>query len=310
MGDLKCVWEIPAILGEGPLWVERENALYWVDVVGKQVHRLSLADGGKKSWNFDTEVTSLAPRKQGGFIGTVRHGFAFFDFSSDVVKPQLIVSFETDIPGNRFNDGKADVHGRFWAGTVDEANWRDETGTLYRMDRDLKIKEADAPYICSNGPAFSVDNKTFYHTETMKGTVYAFDFSPGGEISNKRAFVKLKDGEGGPDGILGEGPGLAGEGDDGLIRALALHQVGLEGVEVLDSSLDAAGDHHRAGLPADLVERIRDAIGELSDEYVSSVGDVCRVGDIMRVKVIAVDDQDRVKLSRKAAMRELAENGN
>ena len=48
-------------------------------------------------------------------------------------------------------------------------------------------------------------------------------------------------------------------------------------------------------------------ISELSDEYVSSVGDVCRVGDVLRVKVIAVDDQDRVKLSRKAAMRELAE---
>ena len=50
-------------------------------------------------------------------------------------------------------------------------------------------------------------------------------------------------------------------------------------------------------------------ISELSDEYVSSVADVCRVGDIMRVKVIAVDDQDRVKLSRKVAMRELAEQG-
>ena len=48
-------------------------------------------------------------------------------------------------------------------------------------------------------------------------------------------------------------------------------------------------------------------ISELSEEYVSSVGDVCRVGDVMRVKVIAVDDQDRVKLSRKAALRELAE---
>ena len=51
-------------------------------------------------------------------------------------------------------------------------------------------------------------------------------------------------------------------------------------------------------------------ISELSDDYVSSVADVCRVGDIMRVKVIAVDDQDRVKLSRKVAMRELAESGN
>jgi polyribonucleotide nucleotidyltransferase len=48
-------------------------------------------------------------------------------------------------------------------------------------------------------------------------------------------------------------------------------------------------------------------ISELSDEYVSSVGDVCQVGDMMRVKVIAVDDQDRVKLSRRAAMRELTE---
>jgi polyribonucleotide nucleotidyltransferase len=48
-------------------------------------------------------------------------------------------------------------------------------------------------------------------------------------------------------------------------------------------------------------------ISELSDEYVGSVADVCRVGDIMRVKVIAVDEQDRVKLSRRAAMREAAE---
>jgi polyribonucleotide nucleotidyltransferase len=50
-------------------------------------------------------------------------------------------------------------------------------------------------------------------------------------------------------------------------------------------------------------------ISELSDEYVSSVGDVCRIGDVMRVKVIAVDEQDRVKLSRKAVIREQAEAG-
>ena len=46
-------------------------------------------------------------------------------------------------------------------------------------------------------------------------------------------------------------------------------------------------------------------ISELSDEYVSSVADVCKVGDEMKVKVIAIDDQDRVKLSRKVAMKEL-----
>jgi polyribonucleotide nucleotidyltransferase len=48
-------------------------------------------------------------------------------------------------------------------------------------------------------------------------------------------------------------------------------------------------------------------ISELADGYVSAVGDVCKVGDHMKVKVIAVDEQDRVKLSRKVAMRELAD---
>ena len=205
MVDLKCVWEEPAILGEGPLWVAREDAVYWVDVVGKKVHRHGFADGSRKTWNFETEVTSLAARRQGGFVGTTRHGFAFFDFESNEVKPKLIAALETDIPGNRFNDGKADAHGRFWAGTVDEANWKDETGSLYRLNADLSVQKMDAPYICSNGPAFSVDNKTFYHTETMKGVVHAFDFSPTGEIGNKRPFISLKDGEGGPDGMTVDG---------------------------------------------------------------------------------------------------------
>jgi sugar lactone lactonase YvrE len=201
MIELKCEWEIPAILGEGALWVGRENALYWVDVVGKKVHRYGVSGGARKTWSFDTEVTSLAARKQGGFVGTTRHGIAFFDFGSDVVTPEIIAEFETDVPGNRFNDGKADVHGRFWTGTVDEAGWKDETGSLYRMDRDLSVQKMAAPYICSNGPAFSADNRTFYHTETMKGTVFAFDFGEDGGIRNKRPFVKLKDGEGGPDGM-------------------------------------------------------------------------------------------------------------
>ncbi len=46
-------------------------------------------------------------------------------------------------------------------------------------------------------------------------------------------------------------------------------------------------------------------ISELADDYVKSVADVCSVGDEMPVKVIAIDEQDRVKLSRKQALREL-----
>ena len=200
MTDLKCVWNEPAILGEGPLWVARENAVYWVDIVGKKVHRYSLADGGHRSWSFATEVTSLAARQQGGFVGTVRDGFAFIDLASGAIKP--IDLPESGIAGNRFNDGKADVHGNFWAGSVDEASWKEESGSLYRLNCDLSLRKVEGGYICSNGPAFSKAVKTFYHTETMKRTIYAYDFSRDGEISNKRTFVELKgETEGLPDGM-------------------------------------------------------------------------------------------------------------
>ena len=58
MPEVKTVWEISALLGEGPVWVEAENAVYWVDIFSNQVHRYSLADGAKKTWTFDLEVTS------------------------------------------------------------------------------------------------------------------------------------------------------------------------------------------------------------------------------------------------------------
>ena len=71
MIDVKCVWEEPAILGEGPLWVERENAVYWVDIVSRKVHRYGTADGSRRSRMFEEQVTSLSARQQGGFVGTV-----------------------------------------------------------------------------------------------------------------------------------------------------------------------------------------------------------------------------------------------
>jgi len=199
MVDLKCVWEEPAILGEGPLWDARENAVYWVDIVSKKLHRYGLADGARRTWTFETEVTSLAARQQGGFVGTLRDGFAFIDLEGEAVEP--VVMPETDLPGNRFNDGKVDAAGRYWAGSMD-AGEKLESGSLYRLDSDLSLHKMDDNYIITNGPTFSVDGKTLYHTDTAKRTIYAFDFSENGAISNKRVFVQLEaEEEGYPDGM-------------------------------------------------------------------------------------------------------------
>jgi len=199
MHDLNCVWEEPAVLGEGPLWVARENAVYWVDIVSKKVHRYALADGGRRTWTFETEVTSLAARQQGGLVGTVRDGFAFIDLETGTIEP--VVMPETEMADNRFNDGKVDEKGRYWAGSMDDGEKR-ATGSLYRLDGDLSLHKMDENYSITNGPAFSADGKTLYHTDTAKRIVFAFDLSADGAISNKRIFVQLEaEEEGDPDGM-------------------------------------------------------------------------------------------------------------
>ena len=199
MVDIKCVWEEPAILGEGPLWVARENAVYWVDIVGKKVHRCALADGARRTWTFETEVTSLAARQQGGLVGTVRDGFAFIDLETHTIEP--VAMPETGIPDNRFNDGKVDQNGRYWAGSMDDGEKR-VSGSLYRLDGDLALHKMDENYGITNGPTFSVDGKTLYHTDTAKRTIFAFNLSEDGAINAKRIFVQLQaEEEGHPDGM-------------------------------------------------------------------------------------------------------------
>lgn len=199
MVDIQCVWEEPAILGEGPLWVARENAVYWVDIVSKKVHRYGVADDARRTWVFEAQVSSLAERQQGGLVGTVRAGFAFIDLEADAFEP--IVMPEAGMPENRFNDGKVDENGRYWAGSMDDGE-KLETGSLYRLDGDLALHKMDENYSITNGPAFSVDGKTLYHTDTAKRKIFAFDFSEDGAINNKRVFVELvAEEEGYPDGM-------------------------------------------------------------------------------------------------------------
>ena len=197
MIDLKCEWEIEATLGEGPLWVAAEDAVYFVDIINKQLHRLSLADGARQTWSFDVEVTSVSPRAQGGYVCTVRDGFAFLDLPAGNLEP--IVMVEADMPGNRFNDGKVDGNGRYWAGTMGDG--KQETGSLYRLDKDLSVRKMDENYVITNGPAFSTDGKTLYHNDSEKRIVYAFDLSADGSLSNKHVFVQLTEEEGHPDGM-------------------------------------------------------------------------------------------------------------
>jgi len=115
---VQCVADVHAVLGEGPVWVARETALYWLDIKGRKIFRLD-DRGERQEWPTPLRVGSLAPRKSGGFIGGTEEGI--FAIDPEAGRFDLLLDPEEELPGNRFNDGKLDRQGRFWAGSMDDS---------------------------------------------------------------------------------------------------------------------------------------------------------------------------------------------
>jgi len=196
-----------ALLGEGPLWDPAERALYWVDIKGRLVHRFDPARGEDRQWRVPEAVGSLAVRERGGLVLALASGFHFFDPATGATQP--IVDPEPDRPENRFNDGKPDRHGRFWAGSMHDPEIS-PTGSLYRLDADLSCHRSPATgLVCSNALCWSPDGRTMYHADTPTGTVWAWDFDPAtGDIANRRTFAQIPPGDGVPDGATVDAAGF------------------------------------------------------------------------------------------------------
>jgi sugar lactone lactonase YvrE len=130
-------------LGEGPTWSVDEQALYWVDIYGKRIERFDPETSQRHTFHLPCQVGAVVFRQKGGFVLAADRGFAIWDGSSE--KVQLLSNPERGKPHYRFNDGKVDPGGRFWAGTMydgPQLNPR-PTGSLYRLDPDglISVKE-------------------------------------------------------------------------------------------------------------------------------------------------------------------------
>ncbi|MEP6823174.1 MAG: SMP-30/gluconolactonase/LRE family protein [Ramlibacter sp.] len=206
-GSVACVLEAGALLGEGTLWSVREQALYWVDILGCVLHRFDPATAATATWKFDEEVSAVAERAHGpGLVVTLRRGFALFD-PADSGGPHTLQQPEAALPGNRFNDGKCDAQGRFWAGTMDFA-CQAPTGALYRYDPDGRCTQHESGFAVTNGPTWSADGRTLFFNDTVQGCVYAYDFdADGGTLSNRRLWLRFVRGDGVPDGMTTDAAG-------------------------------------------------------------------------------------------------------
>jgi sugar lactone lactonase YvrE len=188
-----------AILGEGPVWHPRHHRLLWVDIEGHAVHDTDTSTRQDVVIPVGEQVGCIAPAGGRLLVMGLRSGFAALDLETrrrvHVIDPEL------HLPDNRFNDGKCDPAGRFWAGTmaVSEAPGR---GSLYCLGSTLTVSCRAPGVSISNGLAWSRDAKTMYYVDSPERSVVAYDFDlASGAIERPRTVYEVPEGWGFPDGM-------------------------------------------------------------------------------------------------------------
>jgi xylono-1,5-lactonase len=197
------------ILGEGLLWSPRDNALYWTDILGQKLWRLSLADDAITHWDLPERIGWVVEREGGGFITGPQSGF--HRLSLDLFRLEHLADPEPHLPDNRLNDAKADGWGHIWAGTMPVApgppsQWP-ASGGLYRLAADGSITHHDTAITIANGPAFSPDGRTMYHTDSARHTVYRFALDAQGNPGPREVHIVCDPSEGAPDGMTCDSEG-------------------------------------------------------------------------------------------------------
>jgi len=201
-------------LGECPLWDERERMLWWVDSRWPALKRLDPATGAVMMLVLPEIVGSIAFRESGGLLAATKSGIHLLDAASGALEAKA--NPERDMLDNRFNDGRCDRAGRFWAGTMSNVN-REPVGSLYRFDADFKCTRLRNAIIVPNSLAFSPDGRQMYFADTWRNTIWAYDYDPAdGAATNQRVFADH--GAGRPDGSCVDAEGCLWNADYGASR--------------------------------------------------------------------------------------------
>lgn len=166
-----------------------EQSLYWVDINAPSLNRFDPHSGRNIAWPMLEAIGCFSLREEGGFVAALRSGIWFV--APDGTLNGKVTDAPYDPVYHRFNDGRADAQGRFWAGSMNEK--RDaSTAHLYRLDPDLTLVPMISGITISNGLAWSPDSLTMYHADTPTRTITAWDFDPmTGDVANRRVFARF-----------------------------------------------------------------------------------------------------------------------
>ena len=196
-----------AILGEGPVWDDRKNLLYWIDSIDNKVGLFDPRTGANKMYEVGQNIGTLilTERDDEVIVGLVD---GLYSLNIATGKLAFKVNPEAGIKGNRLNDGKADMKGRIWIGSMCVADNGVEgfdtsfKCNLHRVDADFSSRVMDHEVRLSNGLAWTRDGRTLYYIDSPTRAVFKYDFDPEkGTLANKSVCVTIPKDMGVGDGM-------------------------------------------------------------------------------------------------------------
>ena len=193
--DVRLALDARAALAECPLWSEREQKLYWVDISGRSIDRFDPATGQNAHWPMPCEPGCVALAASGGLVAALRDGF--YRFYPVDARLEKIADAPYDTTTMRFNDGRCDAAGRFWAGAMFEPRAA-EAASVYCLERG-RVRRGWGPeeklgVKVSNGLAFTADGRHVFQSDTPNHVVFQFPFDvKTGTIGTRREFARRPD---------------------------------------------------------------------------------------------------------------------
>jgi len=204
-GPVESVLPLQATLGEGPVWIAREAALYCVDIKAHRVHRYDPASGEHRHWQAPAQIGWVLPAEDGTLLAGLQGGVARFDPATGSFGDPLVP------PGHRatdrLNDAAVDAAGRVWFGSMDDGEAA-ETGGLFVLAGGA-IRDTGLPRVAiTNGPAIAPDGRTLYHTDTLGRVIHAVPVNDDGTLGSPSVFATIDAADGHPDGAVCDADGF------------------------------------------------------------------------------------------------------
>ncbi|TAN21710.1 MAG: SMP-30/gluconolactonase/LRE family protein [Chitinophagaceae bacterium] len=204
--DIHTVTNHRCLLGEGVVWDGMGKTVSWIDIERGKIHEYSTIRKSHRTIKVNQKIGSISYTTKGNYVAAMQNGFGIIYRASGKIK--MIANPESDLPNNRFNDGKCDPAGRFWAGTM-SLNEEPNRGSVYVLDKNLSITKMISGTTISNGMAWDINRKKFYFVDTPTFTIASYDCDTNtSQITGKEIAVKIPAKEGSPDGMTIDKEGM------------------------------------------------------------------------------------------------------